>query len=111
MTHSELADLYRAADLAVWPRQESMSMLDAAASALPLIVSDAIGESDRVAGNGATYRENDLESLIASLQQLSAPELQLKFGNAGRQKMIEQFSWAQIAQSLMKDFVASRAGA
>jgi glycosyltransferase involved in cell wall biosynthesis len=32
MTHRSLAEHYRAADVAVWPTQESMSMLDAASS-------------------------------------------------------------------------------
>ena len=44
MRHNTLSEQYRAADIAVWPRRESMSMLDAAASGLPVVVSDKIGD-------------------------------------------------------------------
>ena len=37
-----------------------MSMLDAASSGLPLIVSDEIGELDRIKGNGFTYKDKML---------------------------------------------------
>lgn len=104
MTHSQLADIYRAADIAVWPRQESMSMLDAAASALPLIAADTMGESDRVRGSGLTYHENDLASLMTALSVLSDSDLRRKFGDAGREKMMGQYSWSLIANTFLRDY-------
>jgi glycosyltransferase involved in cell wall biosynthesis len=105
MRHSELADLYRAADIAVWPRQESMSMLDAAASGLPLIVSDKMGESERVAGNGEVYRENDVEDLACALVRLSDGSRRNQLGAYGREKMLRSFSWSTIAASIASDYV------
>ena len=55
----QLPDYYRAADIGVWPTQESMSMLDAAACGLPIVVSDRLAATERVEGNGLQYREGD----------------------------------------------------
>jgi len=109
MRHSELARAYRMADVAVWPRQESMSMLDAAASGLPLIVSDAMGESERVAGNGTVYREGSVDDMIRALGALADEEQRRTLGNAGRAKMVRSFSWVSIARSIADDYAAALA--
>jgi glycosyltransferase involved in cell wall biosynthesis len=106
MKHAELADLYRSADIAVWPRQESMSMLDAAACGLPLVVSDRIGDNDRIAGNGAAYSEGDSEDLARVLAALSSPNERRALGERGRAKMVSDFSWKAIAESVAADYAA-----
>lgn len=104
MTHARLAELYRLADVAVWPREESMSMLDAAASGLPIVVSSTIGESERVGGSGMMYAENDVHDLTRVLDLLKVHETRRTLGAAARQKMCERFSWAAIAASLETDY-------
>src|SRR5207247_669554 len=52
--YSQLGDLYRAADIGVWPTQESTSMIDAAACGTAIIVNDTIAAVERVEGNGLT---------------------------------------------------------
>ncbi len=93
-----LANFYRAADIAVWPREDSMSMLDAASSGLPLIVSDEIGELDRIKGNGFTYKDKNVASLVSVLSKLSDKSLRKKLGIIGRKKMINSFSWTKHAK-------------
>jgi glycosyltransferase involved in cell wall biosynthesis len=110
MTHRALAEHYRACDLAVWPTQESMSMLDAASSGLPLVVSDRIGEVERVTGNGTTYREPSVDSLSEALSSLSDGELRRAYGTTGRRKMLEGFSWARYARAVEADYQAARTG-
>jgi glycosyltransferase involved in cell wall biosynthesis len=105
--HTELADLYRIADIAVWPKQESMSMLDAAASGLPIVVSAAIGENDRIAGNGRVYIENSIEDLARVLAGLASPDERKALGATGRTKMEQRYSWTAIAKSLEADFASS----
>jgi glycosyltransferase involved in cell wall biosynthesis len=109
MKHSELAAHYRAADVAVWPTQESMSMLDAAASALPVIASDRMGEADRIRGNGHQYREGSVESMQEALLKLSEVDVRRKLGRAGRQKMVDGFSWARFARSVEADYYSTLA--
>src|SRR2546425_7128651 len=97
MTHHDLARHYRAADVAVWPRQESMSMLDADARGIPAIVSNRIGQPERVAGNGKLYEENAVGSLSEVLQGFADPDERRCYGDAGRRRMVEGFSWRRIA--------------
>jgi glycosyltransferase involved in cell wall biosynthesis len=98
--HPQLPDLYRTADIAAWPRQESMSMLDAAASGLPIIVSSSIGERQRVRGNGAFYEENDVDDLARVLRTMADATTRRRLGEAGRRLMEDEFSWDAIARRL-----------
>ena len=107
MTHANLAQHYRAADIGVWPRQESMSMIDAAASGVPIIVSNRIGEPGRVTGNGKMYQENDAEDLAAVIRSFAHPDERRAFGATGRRKMLDGFSWNSFARTVEADFAAS----
>ena len=57
MPYRRLGRYFRAADIAVWPTNESTSMLDAAACGLPIVVSDR-HYRDHVDGNGRVYPMN-----------------------------------------------------
>src|SRR5207248_5123731 len=70
----ELPALFRAADIGVWPTQESTSMLDAAACGLPIIANDTMSDPARLDGNGLTYRLNDLDDLVRVLESLKRLE-------------------------------------
>jgi glycosyltransferase involved in cell wall biosynthesis len=106
MTHRRLSEFYRMADIAVWPTQESMSMLDAAASGLPLVVSNKMGERERVEGNGDVFEEGSLEDLVAVLERMADAEKRRALGQAGRRKMVAKFSWLGVARSMEADFMA-----
>jgi glycosyltransferase involved in cell wall biosynthesis len=105
--HAALADLYRMADIAVWPRQESMSMLDAAATGIPIVASTEIGESDRIVGNGRVYQENSVEDLARVLSGLASAGERKALGAAGRAKMEARYSWAAIARAIEGDFASA----
>jgi glycosyltransferase involved in cell wall biosynthesis len=110
MTHGNLARHYRAADIAVWPRMESMSMLDAASSGVPVVVSNRIGEPRRVTGNGMMYEENSVGNLMDVLRLLASAEVRRSYGAAGRRKMLEGFSWTRFARSIESDFIGAHDG-
>jgi glycosyltransferase involved in cell wall biosynthesis len=107
MKHVDLAQHYRAMDIGVWPRQESMSMIDAAASGLPIIVSNRIGEPGRVTGNGKMYEENDSGDLAAVITSFVDADERRAYGSAGRRKMLDGFSWSTFARTVAADFAAS----
>jgi glycosyltransferase involved in cell wall biosynthesis len=107
MRHTELADVYRLADIAIWPRQESMSMLDAAASGLPIIVSARAGVQERVTNNGLIYDEDNVEDLARVIASLESKHDRLRLGSKGREKAVELFSWRSIAASIVDDYRAS----
>jgi glycosyltransferase involved in cell wall biosynthesis len=104
MKHRRLAEHYRAADIAVWPAQESMSMLDAAASGIPIVVSDTVGEKDRVNGNGRMYRDGDVNSMVDELLSLGSREERQVLGGVGRRKTLEGFNWKRYAKLVEADY-------
>lgn len=106
----DLADLYRACDIGVWPKQESTSQLDAAACGLPLILSNRIHVHERVDGNGFLYQENDVEDLVRTLRLLTDADLRKRMGRAGVNNMRQNFSWANIARQYVQDYEAALKG-
>jgi glycosyltransferase involved in cell wall biosynthesis len=108
MKHRRLAEHYRAADVAVWPTQESMSMLDAVSSGLPIIVSNRVGEKDRVNGNGRMYDENDVASMVDALLSLASRDDRQALGAAGRREMLDGFNWKSYARTLEADYHDAR---
>ncbi len=107
MPFYELAAYYRAADIGVWPTNESTSTLDAAACGIPIIVSDGIAYRKHVGGNGIVYKMNDLEDLINVLLKLRDRETRKRLGSFGAEKMARQFSWESIAMHRLKDYEAA----
>jgi len=106
--HKDLADFYLLSDMAVWPSQESLSMLDAASCGLPLIVSDSMGDSDRILNSGKFYKEGDVDDLSNVIKSLADKELRMELGKAGREKMENYYSWLKIARELTNDFLRDR---
>jgi glycosyltransferase involved in cell wall biosynthesis len=102
--HRELVDYYRAAEVGVWPTQESTSMLDAAACGLPVVVNDTLRATERIDGNGLTYSLNDQSSLEAVLTRLLDPELRDRLGRVGATRMLEQFSWEALVRKRVADY-------
>jgi glycosyltransferase involved in cell wall biosynthesis len=103
--YRELAGYYRAADIGVWPTQESMSMLDAASCGIPIVASDRIGAPDRVSGNGRLYCEGRAEDLARVLEQLGPAEVRLELGHAARTKMVEKHSWLLTASHHLNEYL------
>lgn len=100
----ELNKYYWAADIGVWPRQESTSQLDAAACGLPLVLSNKIHVTERVNGNGFLYEEGDSDDLAGKLLQLADHNKRKELGSAGNKKVINFFSWRAIASERLSDY-------
>jgi glycosyltransferase involved in cell wall biosynthesis len=102
----ELADFYRSADIGVWPAQESMSMLDAAACGLPVIANDQMQAMERIEGNGVAYRLHDLNDLERALLALEDGDVRRRLGSVGARKMAGAYSWRSIAIRRLQDYEA-----
>lgn len=103
----ELGDYFRASDIGVWPTQESTSMLDAAACALPIVVNDTLLATERVEGNGLMYRLNDVDDMVRVLLTLKDERERRRLGTVGAEKMLNRFSWESIAGRRLSDFQKS----
>lgn len=98
----DLPKYYKAADLGVWPRQESTSVFDAKASGLPVVGSDRVDDG-RFDHGGAVYREGDAHSLAEVLVGLLEPSSRAQLGAAARRD-IEARSWRSIAEERLRDY-------
>jgi glycosyltransferase involved in cell wall biosynthesis len=103
----DLPQFYWAADIGVWPKQESTSQLDAAACALPLILSNRVEVRERIDGNGITYEEGDVASLARAIESLADPERRRQMGAIGSERMLAHFSWRSLAAKRASDYEAA----
>ncbi len=103
----ELGALYRSGDIGVWPAQESLSMLDAAACGLPVVANDTMTARERLDGNGVRYRLNDQGDLARALLGLRDAQKRRAMGERGARRMAEQFSWKSIARRRIEDYEAA----
>lgn len=102
--YHKLPDFYVIADIGVWPRQESTSMIDATACGLPIVISDRVKAKERVDGNGLTYIENNVDDLVGVLIKLKDLNLRDQLSQFGVNKIREKFSWDRIAKGRVEDY-------
>jgi glycosyltransferase involved in cell wall biosynthesis len=107
MPNTSLPRYYRAADVGVWPTQESTSMLDAAACGLPIVVNDTLRAVERINGNGLQYRLNDVGDLVRVLASLMEARKRVELGSLGAKRMEREFSWRDLASRRLADYEAS----
>lgn len=107
----ELGDWFRAADIGVWPTQESTSMLDAAACGVPVIVNDTLRAVERIRGNGLQYRLGDVGSLASAIERLLEPDERRHLGGIGARRMKAEFSWEHLVRRRLAGYVARVGGA
>jgi glycosyltransferase involved in cell wall biosynthesis len=103
----DLPPFFRAADIGVWPQQESTSMLDAAACGLPIVVSNRVQAVERVTGNGLQYAEGSTDDLARALRELEAKDVRRRLGACGIMKA-KEISWLAIARQRVEDYEAAR---
>jgi len=99
-----LSPYYWAADIGVWPKQESTSQLDAIACGIPIVISNSSGVLDRVHGNGLTYEEDNVSDLVRQLEFLEAPAVRRRMGKIGSTRARESYSWHCIAEKRLRDY-------
>lgn len=99
-----LPPLYQAADIGVWPKQESTSQLDAVAAGLPLIVDEDVTVTERIDGNGLTYAHHDPDDLADQIRALLDPARRAAMAATGRQRMIDHYDWRHIAVKRLADY-------
>jgi glycosyltransferase involved in cell wall biosynthesis len=103
--YHELLPFYHISDIGVWPRQESTSMLDAAACGLPIIVSNRVQATERYEGNGLTYIENDFNDLARVITNLEDSTLRHNLAEQGVKKIRENFGWDLIAKQRVSQYL------
>lgn len=100
--NSEIHKYYQAADIGIWPKEASMSSVDAVSCGLPVIISDYLGE--RISNqNGIGIKENNLESLKKAILELVSDKKLLELmGKNGRLLAEKHFDWKYISQQFIE---------
>jgi len=96
--NEQLYRIYSAADVAVWPYGASISMREAMACSLPIIIDEMSTETELLEyNNGFTYREGDLQDLEQKMEKLLYAELRGEMGLNSRKLIEDRFNWKAIA--------------
>lgn len=104
---SDITDLLAVTDIYVLPSYREglpRSLIEAQAMALPCLATDIRGcrEVIEEGVTGFLVRTGDAEDLGRALRQLLLnPELRLKFGHEGRERMRKYFNEAEVARKVM----------
>jgi glycosyltransferase involved in cell wall biosynthesis len=100
--NSELPDIYSASDIACWPRQGSMSMIEAISCSVPIICCDFLTERYKN-NNGIPIKEDNIESLSDAIQKLvNNDNLRSAMGKNGRELIEKEMSWKIIAGKFLE---------
>ena len=108
--HDQLINYYDRADILVNPAMSESfgrSLIEAMACALPVVASHVGGMPDIVEDErtGLLVDANDAVALAEALQRLATDrELRQSLGRAGRQRVIERYSWNQVAAMLLRQY-------
>ena len=106
MPQAELAGLYAAADMAVWPGTESMAIFEALASRLPVIVSRRSAYAKVVtAGAGLTFDPENQASLTGAVRSLFDPASREAMGAYGRSVVERDYSWRRSAERYLSVYM------
>jgi glycosyltransferase involved in cell wall biosynthesis len=101
--NKELHKFYSAADVAVWPREGSLSIMEAMACKLPVIISDTSLVDERVGyGNGLTYAGEDPADLARQMEKLLDSDTRRRMGANGRKAVEESLNWKTIARQFLE---------
>jgi len=112
----ELADYYRASDIAVWPRSVTTSILDAAACALPVVISDQVFAYTTYRQNdveyqhqpnilAAKYLTNNVDDLVKELLKLEDFSIRKEIGDLVNTRVEQNSSWKAIANKRISDYI------
>lgn len=100
--HCHLPYLYSSSSICVWPAQESMSMIDAAATGAKVLVSEKMGDKKRLGERVQTFEHNnsfDLAKRIIELIEMPDDQLQIK---KQKIRIKRNFCWSNIVKSRVK---------
>ncbi|AUY51979.1 glycosyltransferase family 4 protein [Streptomyces sp. CB01881] len=114
LTDQELVDLYRSAEVACVPSLYegfSLPAAEAMATATPLVATTG-GAIPEVAGPDGesclAVPPGDADALAAALGRLlDDPELRVALGEAGRERVLERFTWQRAAELTVEGYRAA----
>ena len=111
VSDERIVELYSEAELAVVPSLYegfSLPAIEAMCSGTPLVATDGGALPEVTGTDGETVfrcRKGDAESLAATIRQaLANPETRARVGAAGRQRVVERWTWRRCAELTVEQY-------
>jgi glycosyltransferase involved in cell wall biosynthesis len=111
VSDERIVELYSEAELAVVPSLYegfSLPAIEAMCSGTPLVATDGGALPEVTGTDGETVfrcRKGDAESLAATIRQaLANPEARARVGAAGRQRVVERWTWRRCAELTVEQY-------
>jgi len=102
VNNKELANFFIGADIAIWPRQITISTIEASSCGIPIICSQKYKERFKN-NNGIPIKEDDIDNLSdAILLLIEDDKLRENMGQNGRNLVLNEMSWAAIAKNFIE---------
>jgi glycosyltransferase involved in cell wall biosynthesis len=111
--HDDLPKYFSAADIGVWPGDGAISIIDAMACSLPVIITRTESTSHLISsGSGVVFTEGDSEDLSRVLGDLLSDQSKLTaMSGLSRQAVESVFDWPRVASrtiEIYKDVLSNR---
>lgn len=108
--YPDLAQFYQSADIAVFPRQCSMSYFEVQSCGLPVVLERNEINVDRVSeGRGLIFEQDDQDSFIAKIKHFGNMNVEhfQEFKRAAREYIVANYNYVEIAQRFTKIMIDS----
>jgi glycosyltransferase involved in cell wall biosynthesis len=109
--HQKVEELYRECSVFIFPSAlegSAKATYEAAASGLAQITTRESGDVVVDGLNGLLIPPNDVDSLCSAILKLyQNPELVRAMGNAGRKRVVEQFTWDHFRKRILSAYRAA----
>lgn len=113
VSRDRIAELYSAADIGVWPGNNTLAILEAMGCRLPIIIADMQLAHLAKHGNGLLIPYADIGKLDEAIQSLAtSPEKRRAMGLASEQAATQHYSYRALAAQLTRlmEVLADRQG-
>lgn len=102
--NNELPSYYCAADVAIWPKEASLSMLEAMACGIPVIISDKSEVTERVndSNGGLIFEHENPDDLAKKMIILMEKLLREKMGENAKKFVQSTLNWKLISDKFLK---------
>jgi len=102
VSNNNLVSVYSATDIAIWPKQASMSMIEAMSCSLPIVCCDFLTERYKN-NNGIPIKEDDIDQLAKAIEVLvNNSDKRKEMGLNSRCLVQKELSWAVVAKKIIE---------